>query len=41
MDLGASRYCPLGAMQQPPLTWHQDGAPPLGALVRWIDLETA
>ena len=41
LDLGASRYCPLGAMQQPPLTWHQDGAPPLAALVRWIDLEAA
>ena len=39
LDLGASRYCPLGAMQRPPLTWHQDGAPPLGALVRWVDLE--
>ena len=41
LDLGASRYCPLGVMQQPPLTWHQDGAPPLGALVRWTDLEVA
>ena len=41
LDLGASRYCPLGAMQRPPLTWHQDGAPPLGALVRWTDLEVA
>ena len=39
LDLGASRFCPLAAMQRPPLTWHQDGAPPLAALVRWIDLE--
>ena len=39
LDLGASRYCPLAAMQRPPLTWHQDGAPPLGALVRWTDWE--
>ena len=39
LDLGASRYCPLAAMQRPPLTWHQDGAPPLAALVRWTDLE--
>ncbi len=41
LDLGASRFCPLGQMQRPPLTWHQDGAPPLAALVRWTDLESA
>ena len=38
-DLGASRLCPLDAMQTPPLTWHQDGLPPLAALVRWVDFE--
>ena len=39
LDLGASRFCPLDRMQLPPLTWHQDGSPPLSALVRWIDFE--
>jgi Acyl-CoA reductase (LuxC) len=37
---GASRICPLGEMQFPPLTWHQDGFPVLSSLVRWVDLET-
>lgn len=37
---GAARICPLGEMQRPPLTWHQDGAPVLSSLVRWVDLET-
>ena len=36
---GAARICPVGAMQRPPLTWHQDGAPVLSSLVRWVDLE--
>ena len=36
---GAARICPLGEMQRPPLTWHQDGAPVLASLVRWVDLE--
>jgi len=36
---GASRVCPLGEMQFPPLGWHQDGGPVLSALVRWVDLE--
>jgi len=40
LDLPAARLCPIGRMQTPPLTWHQDGLPPLGALVRWVDLET-
>lgn len=39
LDLGASRLCPVGAMQSPPLTWHQDGAPALATLVRWVDFE--
>lgn len=38
-DLPAARLCPIGKMQDPPLTWHQDGAPSLGGLVRWVDFE--
>lgn len=37
--LGISRVCPIGRMQTPPWTWHQDGQPSLGALVRWVDFE--
>ena len=37
---GASRICPLGQMQNPPLTWRHDGRPALGDLVRWTDWET-
>ncbi len=37
--LGASRLCPIGQMQRPPLCWHQDGQPALLPLVRWIDFE--
>jgi hypothetical protein len=37
--IGVSRVCPLGEMQFPPLTWHQDGAPVLSSLVHWLDLE--
>jgi Acyl-CoA reductase (LuxC) len=36
---GASRICPLGRMQNPPLTWRHDGRPALGDLVTWTDLE--
>lgn len=35
--LGASRLCPIGQMQFPRPTWHQDGFPALGRLVRWMD----
>ncbi|HET6371224.1 MAG TPA: acyl-CoA reductase [Nitrospiria bacterium] len=38
--LGASRICPIGALQDPPLTWHQEGRPRLASRVRWVDLET-
>ena len=38
-DCGVSRICPLGRMQQPPWTWHQDGEPTLANLVRWVDRE--
>jgi hypothetical protein len=36
---GATRICPLGQIQNPPLTWRHDGRPPLGDLVTWTDLE--
>lgn len=36
---GATRVCPLGQMQNPPLTWRHDGRPPLGDLVTWMDFE--
>jgi hypothetical protein len=36
---GVTRICPLGQMQNPPLTWRHDGRPALGDLVRWTDFE--
>ncbi|HZL42526.1 MAG TPA: acyl-CoA reductase [Verrucomicrobiae bacterium] len=36
---GATRICPLGQMQNPPLTWRHDGRPALGELVTWTDWE--
>ncbi len=36
---GATRICPLGRMQNPPLTWRHDGRPALGDLVTWTDFE--
>jgi len=36
---GASRVCPLGQMQNPPLAWRHDGRPALGDLVAWTDWE--
>ena len=36
---GVTRVCPLGQMQNPPLTWRHDGRPSLGDLVTWIDWE--
>jgi hypothetical protein len=40
LALGAgSRLCPLGRMQLPPIDWRHDGQEPLGALLRWIDVE--
>jgi len=35
----ATRICPLGQMQNPPLTWRHDGRPALGDLVTWTDYE--
>ena len=36
---GVPRVCPLGQMQNPPLTWRHDGRPSLGDLVAWTDWE--
>ncbi len=36
---GVTRICPLGQMQQPPLTWRHDGRPTLGDLVTWTTCE--
>jgi len=36
---GVARVCPLGQMQNPPLTWRHDGRPALGDLVTWMDWE--
>jgi hypothetical protein len=40
LELGASRFCPAGRMQFPPLAWHHDGRATLAELVTWIDDET-
>jgi hypothetical protein len=39
LRLGATRFCPAGRMQYPPLGWHHDGRPALAELVIWIDDE--
>jgi hypothetical protein len=39
LNLGAQRICRIGEMQNPPLTWHHDGWPPLASLVRFADIE--
>ncbi|HVU28242.1 MAG TPA: acyl-CoA reductase [Verrucomicrobiae bacterium] len=36
---GATRICPLGQMQNPPLTWRHEGRPALGDLITWTDFE--
>ena len=36
---GVTRVCPLGQMQNPPLTWRHDGRPALGDFVTWVDWE--
>ena len=33
------RVCPLGQMQEPPLTWRHDGRPALADLITWTDWE--
>jgi hypothetical protein len=37
---GVTRVCPLGQMQNPPLTWRHDGRPSLADLVTWTDWES-
>ena len=37
---GATRICPIGRMQNPPLTWRHDGRPPLADLLTWTDWES-
>ena len=36
---GVTRICPIGKMQNPPITWRHDGRPSLGNYVRWTDWE--
>jgi len=36
---GVTRICPIGQMQNPPLTWRHDGRPGLADLVTWSDWE--
>jgi hypothetical protein len=40
IELGVKRFCPLGRMQHPPLSWHHDGRPVLSDLVTWVDRES-
>jgi hypothetical protein len=37
--LRPSRLCPAGRMQEPPLTWHQEGRQTLAPMARWVDFE--
>lgn len=36
---GATRLCPIGKMQRPPLTWRHDGRPALADFVTWSGWE--
>ena len=36
---GATRVCPIGQMQNPPLSWRHDGRPAMSELVTWTDWE--
>ncbi|MFA0755591.1 MAG: hypothetical protein YPKNTGVA_001098 [Candidatus Fervidibacter sp.] len=38
-QIGASRICPVGQLQAPPMEWSQDGKHLVAELVRWCDLE--
>ncbi|MDD5260882.1 MAG: acyl-CoA reductase [Methylacidiphilales bacterium] len=38
-SLGASRFCKIGELQNPPLLWRHDGRPRLGDLVTWVTFE--
>jgi hypothetical protein len=37
---GVTRICPMGRMQNPPVTWRHDGRPALGDLLTWTDWES-
>lgn len=37
--LRPSRICPIGRLQDPPLSWHQEGRQSLAPLTRWVDFE--
>ncbi|MFA0777418.1 MAG: hypothetical protein PVTTEEND_001132 [Candidatus Fervidibacter sp.] len=39
-QIGASRICPVGQLQVPPMEWSQDGKHLVAELVRWCDFET-
>lgn len=39
LSLSPSRICPVGKMQAPPLSWHQEGRQVLAPLTRWVDFE--
>ncbi len=36
---GVPRVCPIGRMQDPPLSWRQDGRPPMADWLTWTDWE--
>jgi hypothetical protein len=36
---GATRICPIGHLQDPPLAWRHDGQPTLAELITWTDWE--
>lgn len=38
-QMGASRVCPVGQLQVPPIEWSQDGRHLISELVRWCDFE--
>jgi len=38
-QLGATRICPVGQLQVPPIEWSQDGKHLISELVRWCDFE--
>lgn len=38
-QLGFSRFCPIGRMQEPVLSWRHDGGARLATLGRWLSIE--
>lgn len=38
-QMGVNRICPIGKMQKPPMTWHQDGRFRLLNILRFVDWE--